>query len=72
MRMNLSEIEKMRHCCLQMCFDAYFIYRVNFKTLIPSGFMALREWLPRAASACGYTLSVPLVALAGGISPLGR
>ncbi len=34
--------------------------------------MALREWLPRATSACEHTLSAPLVALAGGISPLGR
>ena len=59
-------------CMFLSVFGVFVVYRANFKTLIPIGFMALREWLPRVASACDYTLSVPLVALAGGISPLGR
>ena len=48
------------------------MHMTNCKTLIPIGFMTHLEWLHRVTSACNYTPSAPLVALAGGISPLGR
>jgi hypothetical protein len=50
----------------------FVINRGNFKTLIPTAFTALRDgflaWLQRVS----YTLSAPLVALAGGVLAVGR